>query len=200
VLYQMGGSAQRELLIVNAYIIPDERFVAGLRDLKGRGVEIWILTNSLASHDVPAVNSHYKTWRKPLREASSGLYEMRHDAQIQSQVVDSPPTKAKFVGLHSKGMVVDRRHVFIGSMNFDPRSASINSEMGVLIDSPKLAEELAARIKRDMAPANSWRVEVESDGAIIWINDRETVTRQPARGFWQRIEDVIFMAFPRNFY
>lgn len=200
VLYQMGGSAQRELLIVNAYIIPDERFVAGLRDLKGRGVEIWILTNSLASHDVPAVNSHYKTWRKPLREASSGLYEMRHDAQIQSQVVDSPPTKAKFVGLHSKGMVVDRRHVFIGSMNFDPRSASINSEMGVLIDSPKLAEELAARIKRDMAPANSWRVEVESDGAIIWINDRETVTRQPARGFWQRIEDVIFMAFPRKLY
>jgi cardiolipin synthase C len=85
------------------------------------------------------------------------------------------------MGLHSKGMVVDRRYVFIGSMNFDPRSATLNTKMGVFIDSPPLGAELAARIERDMAPANSWRVEVEPDGSLRWINDRETVTPQPAR-------------------
>jgi putative cardiolipin synthase len=97
-------------------------------------------------------------------------------------------------------MVIDRRTVFVGSMNFDPRSATLNTEMGVFIDSPALAQELAARIERDMSPANSWRVEVGSDGSVVWINDRETVTTQPARSFWQRIEDVIFMAFPRRLY
>jgi cardiolipin synthase C len=199
-LYRTGAGAQRELLIVNAYIIPDERFVAALRELRARGVEIRILTNSLASHDVPAVNSHYKPWRRTIREASTGLYELRHDAQIQRHVVESPPTQAGFVGLHSKAMVVDRRHVFIGSMNFDPRSASLNTEMGVFVDSPALGAELAARIERDMAPANSWRVEVETGGSLIWINDRETKSVQPARNFWQRIEDVIFMAFPRSLY
>jgi putative cardiolipin synthase len=199
-LYQLGSGAKRELLIVNAYIIPDDRFVGGLRTLKDQGVQIRILTNSLASHDVPAVNSHYKQWRRPLRESVADLHEMRHDAAIQSLVVDTPPTRAEFMGLHSKGMVVDRQRVFIGSMNFDPRSASINSEMGVLVDSPGLAEALARAIERDMALQNSWRVDVDASGAMTWTNDRETVTRQPARNWWQRVEDVFFMAFPRQLY
>ena len=93
------------------------------------------------------------------------------------------------MGLHSKALVVDRRRLYIGSMNFDPRSANINTEMGVFIDSPGLAAALAGLIERDMLPANSWRVEAADDG-----------TRQPARNFWQRVLDVIFMAFPRDLY
>lgn len=200
VLYRMGGSAQRELLIVNAYIIPDDRFIDGLRAAQARGVKTKILTNSLASHDVPAVNSHYKQWRIRLRQSTAALHEMRHDAAVKPEVADTAPTRGAFMGLHSKGMVVDRRQVFIGSMNFDPRSANINSEMGVLIESPALAEQLAALIERDLAPANSWRVEVEADGSVIWINDRETVTRQPARNFSQRVEDIVFMLFPKDLY
>jgi cardiolipin synthase C len=199
-MYEVTGSATRELLIVNAYIIPDQRAIDNLKALKARGVDIRILTNSLASHDVPAVNSHYKAWRKPLREASNGLYEMRHDAAIQPLVADTPPTRAGFMGLHSKGMVVDRQRVYIGSMNFDPRSATLNSEMGVIIESPGLAEALARLIERDLQPANSWRIEIDDKGGLVWINDRETVTRQPARNFWQRVEDVIFMMAPRSLY
>jgi putative cardiolipin synthase len=200
VMYGVTAGAQRELLIINAYIIPDQRAIDNLKSLKARGVDIRIVTNSLASHDVPAVNSHYKRWRKPLREATSGLHEIRHDAAIQAAVADTPPVRAGFMGLHSKGMVVDRRRVYIGSMNFDPRSAAINSEMGVIIDSPGLAEALAKLIERELLPANSWRVEIDDTGRVVWINDRETVTRQPARSGWQRIEDVIFMAFPRDLY
>ncbi len=193
-------SAQDELLIVNAYIIPAERGISLLSELDGRGVEMSILTNSLASHDVPAVNSHYKKWRKPILETGARLYEMRHDAAIQPLVSDTPPTQAAFMGLHSKGVVVDREHVYIGSMNYDPRSALLNTEMGVFIKSRGLGEALAELIERDMRPANSWQVKLEGDGSLRWVHDQKTVTRQPARSWWQRVQDVLFMAFPKEYY
>jgi cardiolipin synthase C len=200
VLYDLAAGAKRELLIINAYIIPDGRTIESLRKLQAGGVKTKVLTNSLASHDVPAVNSHYKQWRKPILETGVWLYELRHDAAIQPLVSDTPPTRAKFMGLHSKGMVVDRERVYIGSMNFDPRSARINTEMGVIVESPGLAEALAKVIERGMQPANSWRVELTDAGGLRWTNDRETVTRQPARSWWQRVEDVLFMAFPKELY
>jgi putative cardiolipin synthase len=199
-LYRLAGTAQRELLAVNAYVIPDERFVESLRTLKAKGVAVHLLTNSLASHDVPAVNSHYKAWRKPLREASASLHEMRHDAAVQPLVADTPPIRTPFMGLHSKAMVIDRERVFVGSMNFDPRSAQLNTEMGVFVESPALAQALATVIERDMQPANSWRVEIGPDGRPTWTNDRETVSSQPARNTWQRVEDMFFMLFPRTLY
>jgi len=192
--------AQSELLIVNAYIIPTDRGIATLHKLKGHGADMKILTNSLASHDVPAVNSHYKQWRIPIIEAGAELYEMRHDAEIQRLVCDTPPTRAEFAGLHSKAMVVDRSQVYIGSMNFDPRSTQINTEMGVFIESRGLGEDLARLIERDVQPANSWRVELHDDKDLRWVNDEETVTTQPARSWWQRVEDKIFRAIPKEYY
>lgn len=196
----MTLTAQRELLIINAYIIPAERGIATLRKLNERGVKMGILTNSLASHDVPAVNSHYKRWRKPILKAGAVLYEMRHDAQIQSLVSDTAPTRAMFMGLHSKAMVIDRERVYIGSMNYDPRSAWLNTEMGVFVESRGLGEALATLIERDMALANSWRVELDADGTLSWVNDTEVVTSQPARNWWQRVQDVIFRAVPKEYY
>jgi putative cardiolipin synthase len=193
-------SARSELLILNAYIIPAERGIDALRTLKGRGVKMKIVTNSLASHDVPAVNSHYKQWRKPILETGAELYEIRPDAAIKPVVADTPPTQSEFMGLHAKGMVIDRKKVYIGSMNYDPRSALINTEMGVFVESPGLAEALAKLIERDALPSNSWRVELVADGKLQWVDDRETLTRQPARSWRQRVEDVIFMAFPKELY
>jgi putative cardiolipin synthase len=194
------GSAQQELLIVNAYIIPADRGIATLHKLKGRGVDMKILTNSLASHDVPAVNSHYKKWRKPILESGAELYEIRHDAAIQQLVSDTPPTRAKFMGLHSKAMVVDHERVYIGSMNFDPRSAQLNTEMGVFIESRGLARALAKLIERDIQPANSWQVELGDDGELRWVDDKESVTSQPARNWWQRVQDFFFGAVPKEYY
>jgi putative cardiolipin synthase len=199
-MYRLAASAQHELLVINAYIIPTTRTIDALADLHRRGVTVRVLTNSLATHDVPAVNSHYKQWRRRLLGAGVDLYEMRHDAAIQPGIADTPPTRARFMGLHSKAMVVDRRRLYIGSMNFDPRSATLNTEMGVIVDSPDLAEALAALIRRDMAPANSWHLAIDADGRLAWTDDRETVHAQPARSWWQRVEDVFFMAFPENLY
>lgn len=199
-IHSMLASAQHQLLIINAYIIPAERGIEALRSLHDRGVDMKILTNSLASHDVPAVNAHYKQWRRPILEAGAQLYEIRHDTAVQPIVSDTPPTHAEFMGLHAKGMVIDRQRVFIGSMNYDPRSAQINTEMGVFINSPSLAEALAKQIERDIKPANSWQVSLDAEGELRWVHDQEVVNRQPARSWWQRVEDVIFMAFPKEIY
>jgi putative cardiolipin synthase len=197
---ELLGTAQREVLITNAYIIPGEHALARMRDQIRSGVKYRMLTNSLASHDVPAVNSHYKQWRKPLVESGVELYEMRHDAAVQALLADTPPTRAEFMGLHVKAMVIDRKRVFVGSLNLDPRSWDINSEMGVVVESEGLAQALAASMERDMQPENAWRVTLGPDGEPRWTAGDATLTSQPARGFWQRVQDVIFMAFPRDLY
>jgi putative cardiolipin synthase len=193
-------NAEHELLITNAYVIPDETFLARLTKLIERGVKVRILTNSLATHDVPAVNSHYKQWREPLLRAGVELYEMRPDAEIRQEIADRAPVSSGFMGLHTKAIVVDRQRVFIGSMNLDPRSKTINSEMGVVIDSPALAEKLAAVMLRDMAPENSWHVVLAPDGQLRWISANEVLDVQPARDLWQRVQDQLFMMFPKDYY
>jgi putative cardiolipin synthase len=193
-------SARNEVLLTNAYIIPDQNFVDDLRELTARGVRVRILTNSLASHDVPAVNSHYESWRRPILQTGAELHEFRPDPAIKASIVEFPPFKGEFVGLHTKAMVIDRKRSFIGSMNLDPRSEVINAEMGVVIDSEPLADALAAEIERDMAPANSWKVVVDADGELVWIDDTNRRRTQPARSFMQRIENLLFKLFPPRLY
>jgi putative cardiolipin synthase len=193
-------SAQHELLITNSYVIPDEQDIALLHELTARGVKVRILTNSLGSQDVPAVNSHYKRWRKPLLDAGVQLYEWRSDAAVRTTIADTPPVKARFVGLHVKALVIDRRQVFIGSMNLDPRSEELNSEMGVVVTSEALAAQVAGIMERDMRPENAWIVSRDSHGALRWTAGNQVLTRQPARSFWQRTQDILFMLFPRNLY
>jgi len=194
------ASADQEVVITNAYVIPDEQWLRQVAVEVADGVRFRLLTNSLASHDVPAVNSHYKQWREPLLQAGVELYELRHDAALRSTLADTPPVVAEFVGLHVKAAVVDRQRVFIGSMNLDPRSADINSEMGVVIESPGLADDLAESMAVDMRPENAWRLELDGDGRVRWVARDRVLESQPARSLWQRLEDVIFMAFPRDLY
>jgi len=115
---------------------------------------------------------------------------------VRVLVADTPPTRAEHMGLHLNEMVIDRERVFIGSMNLDPRSWEINSEMGIVVESPGLAPELAKIIERDMAPENAWRVTRGPAGEIIWTVGGESTSEQPARNFWQRMQYVFFMAFP----
>jgi putative cardiolipin synthase len=196
-LGEMFRSAEHDIQVVNAYIIPDQDFIDGMKRITNKGVEIRILTNSLATHDVPAVNSHYKKWRRPIIEAGAELYELRSDPAIKTRV-DTAPVVSKFTGLHTKSFVIDGHRVFIGSMNFDPRSVDINTEMGIIIDSPGLGREMLRLAERDMAPENAWQVKLDEKGKLIWVNSDETVTRQPARNAWQRFMDGFFRILPKS--
>jgi len=199
-LSRFFSQAQSELFITNAYIIPGQPAIDFLEGMIDAGVDVRILTNSLASHDVPAVNAHYEKWRGPLVDAGVQLYEFRPDAAIKGEFVDTSPVHGEFSGLHTKAAVVDRRHVFIGSMNLDPRSVNINAEMGAVIDSPELAEDLRALMLRDMSPENAWQIVRNDKGRIAWVSDTETTTSQPSRGFSQKVMNVLFKMAPKDLY
>ncbi len=193
-------SARSEVLIVNAYVIPDDALMADLRALVQRGVRVRLLTNSLASNDVPAVNGHYKRFRKPLIDAGVELFETRPDAAIRTDVADTAPVRARHMGQHAKAIVIDRMRVFMGSMNLDPRSTNLNSENGIVVESASLGEVVARILERDMQPENAWRVAIGEDGALRWVAGDEELVFEPARSLWQRVKDSFAILLPADFY
>jgi putative cardiolipin synthase len=199
-MFNFFSLAKEELLIQNAYVIPEDDAIEHLQAWQDAGVRVRLLTNSLASHDVPAVNSHYEPWRDDIVRAGVDLWEFRADPEIQSSVIDVAPVKAGFSGLHSKCAVADRRYVFIGSMNMDPRSRGINTEMGAMVDSPELAEDLARIIERNMNGKNAWHVQIDDAGKLSWHSDTEVLYKQPARNGMQRVMNVIMKVGPKDQY
>jgi len=197
-LAELVDQARSEVLIINAYVIPGERMMEIFRSAEERGVRVRVLTNSLASNDVPAVTAKYKKYRKPLIEAGVELYEFSAHPEIQAGIVDTDPVEARFAGLHTKALVVDRKYVYIGSLNLDPRSIRLNTEMGMIVTSSALAEEVAAIAERDMSPVNSWSVRLDEDGDLLWESAEETVTRQPAQSGWQRVQAWFFKIVPES--
>ncbi len=199
-MFNFFSLAKEELLIQNAYVIPAAEAITFLEQKRDEGVSVRLLTNSLASHDVPAVNSHYEPFRDDFIRAGVDLWELRSDPAIKETVVDVPPVQSGFTGLHSKCAVADRRYVFIGSMNLDPRSRNINTEMGAMVDSPALAEDLASIIERNMSGDNAWHVQLDEDGSISWENSEEKTTTQPARDGMQRVMNILMKLGPRDQY
>jgi len=165
-LHQRLGHLQNELLIESAYFVPRDRGVAALKGLNERGVRIRVLTNSLASNDVLAAHAGYSKSRKQLVENGTELHELRPDPGPVSKKVLSGTSKA---ALHTKAMVFDRKDVFIGSFNLDPRSGDINTEAGLYVESPELAAQVIEYMDAGILPENSYRVLLDEDGDLYWI-------------------------------
>jgi putative cardiolipin synthase len=199
-MFNFFSLAKEELLIQNAYVIPAGEAITFLEQRRDQGIRVRLLTNSLSSHDVPAVNSHYEPYRDDFIRAGVDLWEFRSDPAIKEAIVDVPPVQSGFTGLHSKCAVADRRYVFIGSMNLDPRSSNINTEMGAMVDSPELAEDLASMIERNMSGDNAWHVQLDEDGTIYWENSEERTTTQPARDGMQRVMNILMKLGPKDQY
>ena len=150
-----------------------------LRQLRARGVRVRILTNSLASTDMPIVHTGYSRYRVPLLQMGVELYEVRRhpgEPETNHGVIKSGSSGA--FALHAKVFVIDRERSFVGSMNFDQRSLRINTEMGLIIDSPQLAREIAGRFDAIAQPANSYRLILESADAgaepsLRWVGVKD---------------------------
>jgi cardiolipin synthase C len=188
VLDTLVSNAQSEVLIENAYFVPRDHGVEIVAALQARGVKVRVLTNSLASNDVVAVHSGYQKYRDDLLENGVELYELRPDSTME-QLRWAPLSWKSRAGLHAKAMVVDRRYVVVGSYNLDPRSADINTELALLVDSPTFAEMVAAFFDEGVKPANSYRVTLDR-GRLRWTtSDGETVRvyeEEPETTWWQR--------------
>jgi cardiolipin synthase C len=156
--------AKYEVWVVTPYLIPGPTGVAALRDFNRRGVRVVLLTNSLAATDEPAVHVGYRKYRGDVIAAGAELYEWspaHGDRVLREMLVGGTVFR-----LHAKAAIVDREIVFLGSMNFDPRSRDLNTEIGLLIRSPELAEEIRAFTER-LAREGSYRVRLDADGKTL---------------------------------
>ena len=151
--------AKHSILIQSPYLVLPTGGIELLAELHKRGVRIRISTNSLASTDNLAAFSGYFKQRARLLQAGVELYEYKPYPKIQMDLLERYPRLADnnpVFALHAKSMVIDGSKIFIGTFNLDPRSANLNTEVGVLVDSPTLGQQLTASIERDMRPENSW--------------------------------------------
>ena len=152
--------ARSSILIQSPYLIMPEGGIELFEELIQRGVRIRISTNSLASTDNIQAFSGYHGQRDDLLEAGVELYEFKPHPAIKEELIDRYPRIAindPVFALHAKSMVIDDKTVFIGTFNLDPRSANLNTEVGMLADSVELARQLTSSIERDIAPENSWQ-------------------------------------------
>jgi len=158
-------SAERESWIVSPYFVPGASGNLLLGGQARRGMDVRVLTNSLAANDVPTVHAGYAKYRAGLLRDGVQLYELRpsHDGDTQRRIAGSSGAS-----LHSKAVLVDGRRGFVGSFNFDPRSVQLNTEMGVVFDQPGLAAELRRFFEESTAPALAWRVTLADDGQLRW--------------------------------
>lgn len=188
--------ASGELLFVSPYLLP-ERKVHGVIDeyLEG-GADVRILTASMAANNHLIVHAHYRKHRHPLLDKGVRLYEMREDAGgIVARAGNARSFESKKLALHVKAGVGDRTRCFIGSLNLDPRSINLNTENGLLIESPSLARELASYLDVLMSRDNSWEVSKER-GGLVWRSRGEEVRREPAPDEATRRKALLFGLLP----
>lgn len=181
------GAPASELLLVSPYFVPTAAGVEWFADTARRGVTVKVLTNSLEATDVAAVHAGYAKRRESLLAAGITLYESRRTRGNTRPAIRSAGSSD--TSLHAKTFAVDGERVFVGSFNFDPRSAHLNTELGFVIDSPAMALEIRAAFDRAI-PASSYDVRLTQAGDLYWLERRgEQVVRsdiEPGTDFWQR--------------
>jgi putative cardiolipin synthase len=158
-------SAEKELVLISPYFVPLKGGIEGISELQARGVDVTVITNSLAANNQFTVHGGYAPSRKPLLQNGVQIYEGRPDAEVKgAEFVNASGGKAT---LHTKAFIVDREHVFIGSFNFDPRSANLNTELGVIIRDAELAEAMLAAVDAALA-SQTYEVFLNEKGKVRW--------------------------------
>ena len=183
------GRARTELVASSPYFVPGVRGMEFLTALREKGVRISVMTNSLGATDEPVVHLGYSRYREEMLRAGIELYE------LSSQRVKHNKRLFYFgesLGrLHAKLVVIDRKQSFVGSMNLDPRSATINTEIGAMIDSPLLAKELLRVIDLDRLQS-AYRVRLREGGGLEWLGSVEDgdmiLTSEPDASLWLRFK------------
>lgn len=188
------GSPESDMELVSPYFVPTKAGVKYLTDLARKGVSIYILTNSLAATDVVAVHAGYAKRRAPLLKAGIKLYEMRPHANDDRKLARAPGPKGGRFGssgssLHAKTLSIDGQRLFVGSFNFDPRSAKLNTELGFVIESANLSQRINNEFMGQI-PDAAYEVHLSDDGNLYWteLSNGELIRydTEPQSGFWRR--------------
>ncbi|MGH7927682.1 MAG: phospholipase D family protein, partial [Candidatus Binatia bacterium] len=189
-LKEIIGEPVAEVDLVAPYFVPGITGVDAFVALAKRGVKIRVLTNSLeATTALAAVHAFYAKRRKPLLENGIRLYELRRLSPVVEAEQNAGPSGSSSSSLHAKTFSVDRARVFIGSFHFDPRSAELNTELGFVIDSPALAQQIRTALD-SWIPADAYEVRLSDTGDLYWVERQEgewvRYDTEPGTSFWQR--------------
>lgn len=184
------GGVERRLDLVSAYFIPGREGAAFFENLAGQGKRVRVLTNAMNTTDVLVVHAGYAKYRRELLQAGIELFELKLRAGQPSGRDELKPMGLSGAALHAKTFAVDDRRVFIGSFNFDPRSAQLNCEMGFLIDSPTMAAQTERNFDGPLELA-AYRPVLTDDGDMVWheklADGRIEIHRQePGAGWFKR--------------
>jgi len=192
-----------ELVVVSPYFVPGKKGMEFFLSLRRRGVRVVVLSNSLAANDVTLVHTGYRRYRKPLLRAGVEIWEMKPNVEIRAaaqQNVAAPHPKSgePKSTLHAKSLIFDEQTLFVGSFNLDPRSASLNTEMGLIIHVPKLARTTAQALEEQL-PQNAYHLDFVPDsgprkesGHIVWLSQENghevRYTHEPHATFSKRFK------------
>ena len=168
---------EKSVDLVSPYFVPTQQGVEAFAELVKQGVRLRVLTNAMEATDVTAVHAGYAKYRKSLLENGIELYEMRAQADE-----DRVREKAGLFGssgssLHAKTFAVDGKRVFVGSFNFDPRSAVLNTELGFVIESQDMAQAMVRAFDKDV-PEHAYQLELDENGKIYWRMKKEDGTEE----------------------
>ena len=175
VLVPAMRGAGRELRLISPYFVPGEMGTELLVEGAKSSRNVLILTNSLAANDVAAVHGGYMEYRPALLKGGVQLWELKPTGNAPSKFSLGGSSGSS---LHTKAMIVDADTVFVGSYNLDPRSTSLNSEQGVLVSHPVLAEQLTRIFERQISPQRAWKVSVDDKGTV-WTDGTQIFRKEP---------------------
>jgi len=190
--------ARSEVLLISPYFVPGARGMALIEDLKRRGVRLKVLTNSLATTDAPAVHIGYARYREAMLKAGVDLCELRVHLDLPRSKVGSFGSSQ--ASLHAKVLVIDKRDVLVGSMNMDPRSARLNTEMGVVVHSPQVAAQMQ-QLYDEVSSANAYKLSLDEAGGLRWTltppaGGAPTVyTSEPEASVWLKLTVKLLTPF-----
>jgi putative cardiolipin synthase len=186
--------ATQEFTLVSPYFVPGQRAADALCALSQKGVQVRILTNSLASNDVSAVHAGYMRHRKQLVRCGVRLYELNEQIKKEEGKRFTWLPGLSKSSLHAKTMAIDGKMMFVGSFNFDQRSLYINNEIGILFHEPGLAANASKHFNEHVERV-AFKVELVDRGngrkSLTWTGteDGKTIVfdSEPYAGFWKRV-------------
>ena len=189
VLLPAMRDARSALDIVSPYFVPGDKGSTGLVNTAQAGSKVRILTNSLAANDVAAVHGGYSRYRNRLLKGGVQLWELKPltGAVKDSGTKDSSLFGSSGASLHTKALSIDRKTLFVGSYNLDPRSTWLNCEQGVLVESPVLVTQFRAIFEAQTAGSHAWRV-TRGGGELRWADDQGVTSKEPQTTLGQRMQ------------
>lgn len=195
-LFAQLHATHTEALLISPYFVPGKNGTQALGKLARQGVQVSVVTNSLAANDVPAVHSGYERYRGKLLDSGVRLFEIRRNGPKLEQGLFG----SSGASLHTKAFVIDQSHGFVGSFNLDPRSTNLNTEMGVLFRNPGLADDLRKEYLRLASPVLSYQLRRSEDGSLEWIDGTTqpptVLNHEPDAGWWLRTSTRLMSWLP----